>query len=356
MKLSVFFRSLFPFVLTAAVFCPTGFSQAAPAETKSADANAAKKGQFKYSDADKQLAEKLKKEFKAQYDAFITGITARAEKSAAEKLRFTKKSTTALNSAFSKHAKTQAIGLVLPEFAKAGGVNLEPTLLAIIEKNKNPDIYSAAMYALAMHLHHSKRDPKRVVRLLELAKKDLANVPYNGRTLGEAAAQSLYIVNTLSVGKPAPQFEGTDADGVKLQLSEYHGKVIVIRFWGDWCPFCRQMFQQERELIRKHRDQQFVLLGVNSDSRKRLKESQKKNNLVWRTFWDGGNTSGPIANKYQVRQWPTIYVVDHRGIIRFVAEGVKDGRCIWLDDNLNKLIKEADDAKKAEVATKKESH
>ena len=34
-------------------------------------------------------------------------------------------------------------------------------------------------------------------------------------------------------------------------------------------------------------------------------------------FWDGGNTSGPIASKWNVRSWPTIYVLDHEGVIRY---------------------------------------
>jgi hypothetical protein len=36
------------------------------------------------------------------------------------------------------------------------------------------------------------------------------------------------------VGKPAPEIEGEDIDGVKFKLSDYRGKVVLLDFWGHW--------------------------------------------------------------------------------------------------------------------------
>jgi hypothetical protein len=63
----------------------------------------------------------------------------------------------------------------------------------------------------------------------------------------------------------------------------------------------------------------FALLGVNSDKKDRVKEALKRENITWRSWWDGGSTGGPIARYYGVRGWPTIYILDHRGIIRFIG-------------------------------------
>jgi hypothetical protein len=35
-------------------------------------------------------------------------------------------------------------------------------------------------------------------------------------------------------GRPAPQIQGKDADGVAFQLSDYRGKVVMLDFWGNW--------------------------------------------------------------------------------------------------------------------------
>ena len=37
-----------------------------------------------------------------------------------------------------------------------------------------------------------------------------------------------------AVGKPAPEIEGEDADGVRFKLSDYRGKVVLLDFWGHW--------------------------------------------------------------------------------------------------------------------------
>ena len=77
------------------------------------------------------------------------------------------------------------------------------------------------------------------------------------------------------------------------------------------------MYPHERSLVKRLANQPFVLIGINSDPKARLRTAMKANNITWRSFWDGGNTSGPIAKAWGIRGWPTIYVVDDRGVIRY---------------------------------------
>lgn len=85
-------------------------------------------------------------------------------------------------------------------------------------------------------------------------------------------------------------------------------------------------------------DKPFALIGVNSDPElEELREAIKKKNVTWRSFWGGkGGTSGPIAIKWGIKSWPTLYVVDAKGVIRF-----KDVRGDELDDAITKLLGEA---------------
>ncbi len=77
------------------------------------------------------------------------------------------------------------------------------------------------------------------------------------------------------------------------------------------------MYPHERSLVEKHSDQSFALLGVNSDEdREELKDIVKKENLIWRSWWDG-SIDGPIHEKWQITARPSIFVLDQKGVIRF---------------------------------------
>ena len=78
------------------------------------------------------------------------------------------------------------------------------------------------------------------------------------------------------------------------------------------------MYPHERSLVKRLAGQPFALLGINSDrDREALKKVMKKQGITWRSFWNGGSTQGPISAAWNVRGWPTIYVLDHNGVIRY---------------------------------------
>ena len=97
------------------------------------------------------------------------------------------------------------------------------------------------------------------------------------------------------------------------------------------------MYPHERSLVKNLKDKPFALIGVNSDPKDRVKAAIKRENISWRSFWDGGRTGGPIASNYQVRGWPTIYMIDHEGIIRY-----KKPRGRAIDQAIEDLLAKVD--------------
>ncbi len=96
------------------------------------------------------------------------------------------------------------------------------------------------------------------------------------------------------------------------------------------------MYPHERSLVKRLAGKPFALIGVNSDrDRAKLKEVLKKENITWRSFWNGGGTSGPISSKWNVSGWPTIYVMDAKGVIRY--KGVR-GKA--MDEAVDTLLAE----------------
>jgi len=96
------------------------------------------------------------------------------------------------------------------------------------------------------------------------------------------------------------------------------------------------MYPHERSLVKRLAGQPFALLGINSDrDREALKKVMKKQGITWRSFWNGGGTQGPISSAWNVRAWPTIYVLDHKGVIRY-----KNVRGERMDEAVDTLLAE----------------
>ena len=108
------------------------------------------------------------------------------------------------------------------------------------------------------------------------------------------------------------------------------------------------MYPHERSLVKKLASKPFALIGVNSDEdRTELKKVLEEEQITWRSFWNGKEgTRGPISKAWNVRGWPTLYLIDHKGVIRHKYVGSPGDE--KLDAAIDKLVEEAEkDAKPA---------
>jgi len=97
------------------------------------------------------------------------------------------------------------------------------------------------------------------------------------------------------------------------------------------------MYPHERSLVKQLADKPFALIGVNSDrDLEKLREVVKEKNITWRSFWNGPQgTGGPISTEWGVSGWPTIYVLDAEGRIRY-----KNVRGAEMDKAITTLLSE----------------
>ena len=86
----------------------------------------------------------------------------------------------------------------------------------------------------------------------------------------------------------------------------------------------------------------FALIGVNTTPKEppELKAVMDLENLPWRSFADKGG----IVRTWNLSGTPTIYLIDHAGVIRNKWVGAPGAKAI--DEALEKLIREAEDAAK----------
>ena len=132
----------------------------------------------------------------------------------------------------------------------------------------------------------------------------------------------LYELANLVPGRVAPNIVGNDLDGIEFELQEYRGEIVALYFSGHWCGPCREEYPYQRFMLELFDDQPVTILGVNSDEElAAAREAKEEERLDYRVWWDGQGeepTRGPIAAAWNIVGWPTIYILDDQGVIRYV--------------------------------------
>jgi thiol-disulfide isomerase/thioredoxin len=270
------------------------------------------------------------------------------------------------------HLGHESVRSVVPRLGASPYPAAEKLLRALLEKAEEKEDRGKVHFALAEHyrarlqiiqsLQRMPADKQAVIKnrigeelfdrmlktkpaeLEELAGphyerviKDHADVEQFGEKLGKRAETALFEMRHLGIGKKAPEIEGEDLDGKPLKLSDYRGKVILLDFWGSWCGPCRVMMPHARELAKRLEGKPFALVGVNSDeTRDKAKALIEKEGITWRSFWNGGGPGGPISTRWNIQGWPTLYLIDHEGVIRHKFIGSPGEKT--LDEAVDELI------------------
>lgn len=222
--------------------------------------------------------------------------------------------------------------------------NAKKFLQKVLEDNKSKDIQGYACFALAKMADEQKSEgdkkaSEEAEKHYERIAKDFADVKLGRATLGEQSKGALFEIRHLSVGKTPPNVASHTLDGKRVELEDYKGKVVVLDIWATWCPPCRGMIPHERELVKKLKDKPFALISVSGDDEKdTLKKFLETNEMPWVHWWDGRD--GNIIKGWHIQAFPTIYVLDPKGVIRYKFVGaVTDA----LDAAVEKLLEEAKD-------------
>ena len=110
------------------------------------------------------------------------------------------------------------------------------------------------------------------------------------------------------------------------------------------------MIPHERSLVQKLEGKPFALIGVNSDQDKQtIEKGLKEHKVTWRSFQNKREGKPDIAKEFKVQGWPTLYLIDHNGVIRKKWLGSPDTEeeKKAFDDEVEKYVKIAEaDGKK----------
>lgn len=76
----------------------------------------------------------------------------------------------------------------------------------------------------------------------------------------------------------------TDTQGIKQNLIQYKGKIIVVNFWATWCPPCREEMPELSLLQQEYQDKNVVVIGIAEDELAPVKEYLQSSPVTYPIF------------------------------------------------------------------------
>jgi peroxiredoxin len=209
--------------------------------------------------------------------------------------------------------------LVVPEFTDNEVIKLMAALdsaLAPEETVLSPDDVGYTLWSFVRRLQAGRLTTTQEASVLHhLDALGRTNAGWQG-PLDHART----MVKTLTVGKTAPDAIGRDLAGNPLSLADYRGKVVLLAFSADWCGICRSQYPYYKLMQEMYAVWPFAILGVETGDLEAAARVKAQHGLTYRSWWDapaGNHGRGPIASSWNVRGWPTTYLLDAHGVIRF---------------------------------------
>lgn len=142
---------------------------------------------------------------------------------------------------------------------------------------------------------------------------------------GKKIAESLEAFSKVSIGSKAPDFTAAMLDGSTSNLYAHLGKkVTVIDFWAAWCRPCRVENPNMVKLYNEFKDQGLEIIGFSLDKEgdnEAWKNAVLQDNLTWPQFSNLKFWNDPVAQLYQIKYIPYMYVLDANGVI--VAKNIR---------------------------------
>ena len=143
----------------------------------------------------------------------------------------------------------------------------------------------------------------------------------------------------VEIGQKAPDFKMTLIDGKSQSLSDLKGKVVVLQFTASWCKVCREeMPHLEKDVWQKHKDEDFVLIGIDKDEP--LEKVKKFINQTEVTYPIALDPAAEIFSLFADKQSGVTrnIVIDKKGKIVFLTRLFNESEFSAMKNKINTLL------------------
>lgn len=123
------------------------------------------------------------------------------------------------------------------------------------------------------------------------------------------------------VGAIAPDFTLENSEGNNFSLSSLRGKPVVLDFWGTWCGYCIKGIPDMKKYYDKYYGKvEFVSIDC-GDKKENWIAALEKYDMTWIHVYNDKEGADDLSVKYDIRGFPTKYILDEDGIILAVFIG-----------------------------------
>jgi cytochrome c biogenesis protein CcmG, thiol:disulfide interchange protein DsbE len=116
-------------------------------------------------------------------------------------------------------------------------------------------------------------------------------------------------------GQPAPAFRLNALAGGEVNLpAGLAGKVVAVRFWADWCPYCRKEMAELQPVYTRLQGRGLEILAINvAQDRDTVQRFVEPLGVAYPVLLD---PDGATARAYGVKALPITFMVDAQGVVR----------------------------------------
>lgn len=192
-----------------------------------------------------------------------------------------------------------------------------------------------------------KQLSKKLPATLKQAARYLNGLPYKKRDVVIAKNTKLKVKvgkkeRSLKIfkGNPnPPELILNDLNNKRVDLKKLKGQVVLVNFWASWCPPCVHEMPSMQNLQNRFSAKGFTILGVNmAEDVKTVRHFlETKVNIQFPVLFD---KEGDALKRWGVFAFPTSYVIDKKGKIRYAIFGGVDWETKSIINKIKQLIDE----------------
>ncbi len=187
---------------------------------------------------------------------------------------------------------------VLPGVSDGYQVREDASPYELAVREQLPAMLASAVRALQYY----NQSPRKAVEMLN-------------RDSNKIEEKSGKLLTLIRDRKPAPELKLTTVDGEGIDLSALKGEVVLLNFWATWCPPCVEEIPSLGRLARRMAGRPFRVISVDvGETEQTVRDFLKKVPAEFPVMLDA---AGSTINPWNIRAFPTSFVIDKKGRLRY---------------------------------------